>query len=280
MNYTPILKEIINYVENNIYRPITLDEISANFFISKFHFHRIFKVYTGISFGQYISKRRLQYIGDDILNKRTEEIWKIALKYSYTHPQILNRTFKKYYSITPTQYREINLRKVIQDRLIILEKETISLNGKIRIDLSLEYFKKTKVYGITYSIDLTKTPLSEEDLVTFTKINSQNFIATPQLKKFYYVSIKRTKDIYNFGFFTDKKLDFKEHFTIPSGLYALLHYSGDRLYNSLDVVMNDIQSIFDKEHLTPNKNTLEVVQQFFIDNPSHYSIMIPVEVSK
>ena len=38
MNYTPILREIIDYVENNIYRPITLDEISANFFISKFHF--------------------------------------------------------------------------------------------------------------------------------------------------------------------------------------------------------------------------------------------------
>ena len=66
MNYTPILKEIIDYVENNIDRPITLDEIAANFFISKFHFHRIFKVYTGISFGQYMAKRRLQYIGDDI----------------------------------------------------------------------------------------------------------------------------------------------------------------------------------------------------------------------
>jgi AraC-like DNA-binding protein len=280
MNYTPILKEIIDYVENNIYRPITLDEIAANFFISKFHFHRIFKVYTGISFGQYISKRRLQYIGDDILNERTTEIWKIALKYSYTQPQTLNRSFKKYYNITPTQYRKENTRALIQERLIILEKETISLNGKIRIDLSLEYFKKTKVYGLTYSIDLTKTPLTEEEIVAFTKVKSQDFVAIPQLKKIYYISIKKTKDIYTFGFFTDKKLDFSENFTIPSGLYALLHYSGDRLYNSLGVVINDIQSIFDKEHLAPNTDTLEVVQQFFIDNPAHYSIMIPVEVSR
>ncbi|MCS5421074.1 MULTISPECIES: AraC family transcriptional regulator [Psychrilyobacter] len=280
MNYTPILKEIIDYVENNIYRPITLDEIAANFFISKFHFHRIFKVYTGISFGQYMGKRRLQHIGDDILKDRSAEIWKVALKYSYTQPQILNRTFKKYYNITPTQYRKDNIRTIIQDKLVILEKETISLNGKIMIDLSLDYLEKTKVYGVTYSIDLTKTPLTEEEIVGFTKMKSQDFIGIPQLRKMYYVSIKRTKDIYTFGFFTDKKLDFSEHFTIPSGLYALLHYSGDRLYNSLDVVINDIQSIFDKEHLTPNRDILEVVQQFFIENPAHYSIIIPVEVSK
>ena len=104
------------------------------------------------------------------------EIWKIALKYSYTHPQILNRTFKKHYNIIPTQYRKDNIRKVIQDRLVVLEKETISLNGKIMIDLSLEYFKKTKVYGITYSIDLTKTPLTEEEIIAFTKIKSQDIL--------------------------------------------------------------------------------------------------------
>ena len=280
MNYTHILKEIINYVENNIDRSITLDEIAANFFISKFHFHRIFKVYTGISFGQYMGKRRFQHIGDDILNYRTMEIWKIALKYSYIHPQILNRIFKKHYNITPTQYRKNNIRKVIQDRLIVLGKETISLNGKIMIDLSLEFLKKTKVYGITYSIDLAKTPLTKEEIIAFTKMKSQDFIVTPQLKKFYYISIKKTKDIYIFGVFTDKKFDFEEHFTIPSGLYALLHYSGDRLYNSLDVVLNDIQSIFDKEHLAPNIDTLEIVQQLFTDNPTHYSIMIPTKVNK
>ncbi|MGB6129366.1 MAG: AraC family transcriptional regulator [Psychrilyobacter sp.] len=280
MNYTPILKEIIDYVENNINSVITLDEISANFFISKFHFHRIFKVYTGISFGQYISKRRLQYIGDDILNNKTTEIWKLILKYSYTQPQILNRTFKKHYNITPTQYRKHDLRKVIQEKLIILEKETISLNGKIRIDLSLEYFKKIKVYGIIHSIDLSRTTLNEEELIAFIKTKSQHFSATPKLKKFYYISIKRSKTIYTFGFFTDIKLDFKEHFTIPSGLYALLHYSGDRLYNSSGVVLNDIRSIFEKEHLTSHREDLEFIQQFFIDNPTYYSIMTPVRVNK
>jgi len=279
MNYTPLLKEIIDYIEINIDRPITLDEISTNFFISKFHFHRIFKVYTGISFGQYTNKRRLQYIGDDILNYKTTEIWKIALKYSYTHPQILNRIFKKHYNTTPTNYRKDMIRKIVQDKLIILEKETISLNGKITIDLSLDFLKKTKVYGITYSIDLTKTPLIENEVIEFIKKKSQDFIATPKLTKFYYISIKRTKKNHTFGFFTDNKFEFDECFTIPSGLYALLQYSGDRLYNSLDIVFNDIKSIFVKEHLIPHVDNFELVQQFF-DDPTHYSIIIPVEVNE
>lgn len=280
MNYTPVLKKVINYIEENICRPITLDDIATNFFISKFHFHRIFKIYTGISFGQYVSRRRFQCIGDNILENHKSEIWKIALKYSYTQPQSLNRAFKKIYNSTPTQYRKSSLRLIIQEKLVILDKETISLNGKMMIDLSLDYFEKTKLYGVTYSIDLTKTPLTEDEIVILTKLKSQDFIKIPQLKKMYYASIKKNKEIYTFGFFTDKKFDFKEKFTISSGLYAVLHYSGDRLYNSLDIVTNDIQSIFKKKNLTSNIDNFEVAQQLFIDNPTHYSIIIPVETNK
>ena len=280
MNYAPIVKKIIDYIEINIYHSITLNDITTNFFISKFHFHRIFKVYAGISFGQYITKRRLQYIGDDILKDKNIEIWKIALNYSYTQPQILNRIFKKHYNFTPTQYRKNNIRSIIQNKLVILEKETISLNGKIMIDLSLELFKKTKVYGITYSIDLKKIPLDEEEIIAFTKERSKIFIKTPNLKKIFYISIKKNKDIYIFGFFTDKKLNFEETFIIPNGLYALLHYSGNRLYNSLDIVLKDIESVLGKEHITPKTNTLEIIQQFSVNTPTNYSIHIPIIVNK
>jgi AraC family transcriptional regulator len=280
MNYTQILKEITEYIEDSIEKPLTLDEISEKFYISKFHLHRIFKFYTRSTLGQYVAKRRFQFIGDEILEKRELEVWKIALKYSYTQPQSMNRVFKKYYNCTPLQYRDNNERIIIQKKLNILDKETVSLKGKPIMDMTIEYFDEEKLYGYQYTINLEEYSYDEEKIFSFTKDKYLSFKEILGVETVFYISIKQNSTIRSFGVFTDVKLDFEESFVIPAGLFAVLNYNRENLYDSLDIVQGDIQSIFEKESITHKTEKFRIIQKISKENLLNNLIYIPLEVDE
>lgn len=50
---------LVDYVNQNLYRNISLQQISDVFFLSKSQINRIFKKHTGSSIGQYVSSKRL-----------------------------------------------------------------------------------------------------------------------------------------------------------------------------------------------------------------------------
>jgi len=60
MNYHQRLKKVIDYIGQHFDEDISLDTLSAVFHISKFHFHRLFTAYTGLSLQQYIRWLRLK----------------------------------------------------------------------------------------------------------------------------------------------------------------------------------------------------------------------------
>ncbi len=68
------IKEIIQYINNNIASPLTLDEIAEKFYISKYHLCRIFKESTGFTVGNYIINKRILL---------TQELYRSGKKLSY-----------------------------------------------------------------------------------------------------------------------------------------------------------------------------------------------------
>ena len=68
------IQEIIQYINDHIGQPLTLDEIAGEFFISKYHLCRIFKESTGFTVGNYIINKRLL---------RTKELCREGKRVSY-----------------------------------------------------------------------------------------------------------------------------------------------------------------------------------------------------
>ena len=54
-----IVAACVNYIENNIYNKITLDDVAQQSGISKYHLHRMFKSLTGESLMEYVQSRKL-----------------------------------------------------------------------------------------------------------------------------------------------------------------------------------------------------------------------------
>ena len=56
-----LLTEVIGYINENLHHPLTLDELSHRFFVSKYYLCRAFRQYTGTTFLSYLTAKRIVF---------------------------------------------------------------------------------------------------------------------------------------------------------------------------------------------------------------------------
>ena len=103
-NYKLIINKAIDYIEENISEVISLSEISSALEISKYHFHKIFKLITGETVAEFIKRIRLEK-GADMLIRTTSPITVITFETGFSSVSVFSREFKKRFGITPRSFR-------------------------------------------------------------------------------------------------------------------------------------------------------------------------------
>ena len=96
--------ELLQYVDINYSEQITLDTISSHVGFSKYHFIRLFKEYTGMTFYEYLTNKRIQHAKE--LLKSNMGITEIAFSCGFNNQTSFCRTFKKVVGFPPTEYRQ------------------------------------------------------------------------------------------------------------------------------------------------------------------------------
>ena len=95
----------VDYIENNLDRDFTLEEIAAVTGFSKYHFHRIFHVFTGETLFQFIQRLRLEKGATLLLNDPAKPIINIALECGFASSASFAKSFKQYFGCTATNWR-------------------------------------------------------------------------------------------------------------------------------------------------------------------------------
>lgn len=104
------VSEIVMFINQNYMDQITLDTLSENFFISRYHLSRIFKETTGFSFTEYLNSVRVRE-AQILLKDEKEKIIDIAQKVGYGSISHFGRVFKATTGISPHEYRKIQKQK-------------------------------------------------------------------------------------------------------------------------------------------------------------------------
>lgn len=98
------IHSILDWIEDNLESPLSLERVSQRSGYSKWHLQRMFKKETGYSLGQYIRNRKLTEIAQK-LKESNEPILYLAERYGFESQQTLTRTFKNYFSVPPHKFR-------------------------------------------------------------------------------------------------------------------------------------------------------------------------------
>lgn len=99
------LKQIHEYISENYFRKISLEDLADRFFISKFHLSREYKKIYGITLGNALTNLRLSH-AKSMLRFSDDSVDAIALSCGFQDTGYFIKVFKKAENMTPLQYRK------------------------------------------------------------------------------------------------------------------------------------------------------------------------------
>lgn len=102
-----VTQKILLYIEDNLYKELSLDRIAREFNYSKFYIARAFKEHTGMTLHKYIQGRRLDEAAGKLAGS-DQPIVDIALEAGYSSQQAFTQAFRCRYLCTPQEYRRIS----------------------------------------------------------------------------------------------------------------------------------------------------------------------------
>jgi AraC-like DNA-binding protein len=99
-----IVRRAKEYIASHQFDPIHLEEIAHALNVSTFHFCRIFKQATGLTFVAYLSRLRVEK-AKILLQDKSLRITEIAYEVGFQSLTHFNRIFRKLVGSSPTEYR-------------------------------------------------------------------------------------------------------------------------------------------------------------------------------
>lgn len=105
-NKSYAVKRIVNYLNENYEQKISLDQIAHNMYLSPVYISKIFKEETGESPINYLIKIRLEKAKDILEHSEGGSIKSIANEVGYDDVYHFSKLFKKYYGMSPQNYRK------------------------------------------------------------------------------------------------------------------------------------------------------------------------------
>lgn len=105
MNYQRQLNKVIEFIGKHLDEELSLTQLSAIACFSKFHFHRLFTAYTGLSLQQYIRWLRLKRAAHQLIVDKDRTIIEIAINAGFDSHEAFTRAFKQTCGLSPSEFR-------------------------------------------------------------------------------------------------------------------------------------------------------------------------------
>ncbi len=106
LEYQARINRAMDYIQNNLDKPLTLEEIARVAAFSPFHFHRIFKALVGEPLNVFIQRLRLERAATQLLGNPHKSITEIALDHGFSGSATFARAFRKSFGMSATAWRE------------------------------------------------------------------------------------------------------------------------------------------------------------------------------
>ena len=143
VEWTKRMNKVMDYVESHLYDAISENEIAGITACPYSVFQASFSQITGISFSEYIRRRKLTCAAYDLQNT-DERIIDIAVKYGYQSADTFRVAFKSLHAVSPSEVRKNSVKLTFYCRLYF----DIVIKGVEKMDYTIMEKDSFKVLGI------------------------------------------------------------------------------------------------------------------------------------
>src|SRR5258708_4613672 len=115
--YSRRIDRVIDYLRENLHRPVKLGELAHVACFSEFHFHRIFGAVSGETLNDFTNRLRLEKAAR-LLRYSEQSLTDIALDCGFSSSATFSRAFRTGYDTSPRQFRksgEIKKSKICKE---------------------------------------------------------------------------------------------------------------------------------------------------------------------
>jgi AraC family transcriptional regulator len=142
----------LDYIEKNLGKEFTLEEIATVAGFSKYHFHRIFYTFTGETLFQFIQRLRLEKGATMLLYDPGKPVTDIALECGFANSSSFAKSFKQYFGYTATNWRDLGHAACMSESKLGKTDSNsglkLSNDGKVlsAINVYIEYVNNTQIW--------------------------------------------------------------------------------------------------------------------------------------
>lgn len=104
--YIQRINRVMDYIESNIDKELTVAELADVAHFSRFHFQRIFGGIMRESLNRFIQRVRIEKAGTLLLMNGKKSITEIALECGFSSSAVFARSFKERYNMSASEWRE------------------------------------------------------------------------------------------------------------------------------------------------------------------------------
>ena len=102
--YDPKVQEALSYINENLLKELSVEELAEHVYLSKFHFMRLFKAQTGTSVHAYVRQKRLLCAAR--LIREGSGVQEAAARSGFGDYSAFHRAFKESFGISPGQLKK------------------------------------------------------------------------------------------------------------------------------------------------------------------------------
>ncbi|MCC3374491.1 AraC family transcriptional regulator [Cohnella sp. REN36] len=106
MDWPTRMENALDFIETHLMEEsLSVETIAKASFSSPFHFQRMFHMWTGITLGEYVRKRKLTLAAQQFAASSAKVV-DVALQFGYESPEAFSKAFRKVHGVPPSEARQ------------------------------------------------------------------------------------------------------------------------------------------------------------------------------
>lgn len=147
--YNARVVKACEYIAQHMDDELSLNVVSDVAAVSKFHFHRLFAAFTGVSVTRFVQLERFRRASYRLAFEPEKRVIDIALEAGFDSPEAFSRAFKRTFEQSPSEFRQAPRWPEWHQRLTTDYKP----QGELPMDICVVTFEPTKVAKLTHKGD-------------------------------------------------------------------------------------------------------------------------------